>query len=195
VAHDLADKEIVLYSGTIGLKHDPDQLLDLAEALRARPAARVVVVSEGLFATRLARSAAERSLSNLVVLPFLPFEVYPDALGAADVLVALLDADAGRFSVPSKVLSYLCAGRAIVLSAPAENLASRTVQRAGAGIVVPAGDSGAFIQAVTRILENAALKTKFAEAGYNYARATFDIRSIGDRFETIFADVRGRVNA
>ena len=54
-------------------------------------------------------------------------------LASATVLIGILEEDAGVFSVPSKVLSYLCAGRPIVLCAPAENLASRTLLEAEAG--------------------------------------------------------------
>ena len=50
----------------------------------------------------------------------------------------MIEADAGKFAVPSKVPSYMCAGRPILLAAPKENLAARTVARANAGIVVEA---------------------------------------------------------
>jgi len=122
-----------------------------------------------------------------LVLPFQPFDAYPDVLGAADVLVAVLERDAGKFSVPSKILSYLCAARPIVLSAPGENLASRTIERAGAGIAVPAGDGDAFVDAVKRMLSDAGARTRAGEAAYRYAMATFDIRRIADRFEAVFA--------
>jgi colanic acid biosynthesis glycosyl transferase WcaI len=185
-ANDLADKEVVLFTGTLGLKHSPRQLLDLAEALRPRAGARLVVASEGPFAASLKRHANEGALHNLMVIPFQPFDVYPDVLGAADVLVSVLEPDAGRFSVPSKILSYLCAGRAVVFSGPSENLASRTVKRAGAGFAVPAGSSGDFVRAVLTLLDDTALRAKCAQAGYDYARATFNIGGICDRFESIF---------
>ena len=46
-------------------------------------------------------------------------------LGSADVLVSILDRDAGVYCVPSKVLSYMCAGRAQLVAMPLENLAAR----------------------------------------------------------------------
>ena len=45
-------------------------------------------------------------MKSLRFMGFQPFEALPDVLGSADVLVAILEADAGVFSVPSKVLSY-----------------------------------------------------------------------------------------
>ena len=45
-------------------------------------------------------------------------------------VVARYAADAGVLFVPSKVSSYLCAGRPIVLAAPQQNLAAQSVPRA-----------------------------------------------------------------
>ena len=68
----------------------------------------VLVVSESVGVDWIEDQRTESEpLANLRVLPFQPFEELPNVLGAADVLIALLEGDAGEFSVPSKVLSYL----------------------------------------------------------------------------------------
>lgn len=186
--HGLRDKTVVLYSGTIGLKHDPQQIFDLAVSLKDRSDVKIVVVSEGPFADWLTDSSAEAGLSNILVLPFQPYAEFPDVLGSADLTIAVLEQDAGAFSVPSKVLSYLCAGRPIVLSAPPENLAARIIAGAGAGLTVAAGDRAGFVAAVqTLIVDNAARVTAGRQARL-YAETTFDIASITTRFEAIFHD-------
>jgi glycosyltransferase involved in cell wall biosynthesis len=187
----LANKEVVLYSGTLGLKHDPALLLQLAEVLRSRPEAMIVVVSEGPSADTLQKTAGAMKLHNLRVLPFQPFEKYADVLGSADVLIGILQADAGRFSVPSKVLSYLCAARPIVLSAPSENLASRTLTAAGAGVAVSAGDANGFSSAVVAFLMDAERRARSGRNGRAYAERTFEIRAIADRFEGILLGAAG----
>ena len=68
-----------------------------------------------------------QALKNLTTLPLQTFGVYAEVLGSADVLVGMIEPDAGRFSVPSKILSYLCACRPIVLSAPLDNLAATII--------------------------------------------------------------------
>lgn len=45
--HGYDDKFVFLYSGTLGLKHDPGLLVALAEVWRADPAVRIVVASAG----------------------------------------------------------------------------------------------------------------------------------------------------
>ena len=68
-------------------------------------------------------------------------------LASADVLVSVLEAEAGHFSVPSKVQSYLCAERAILLAAPHANLAAAIVARENAGLVVEPDDIEGFLEA------------------------------------------------
>ena len=55
-----------------------------------------------------------------MLLPYQPFGRLSEVLASADVLVALLESDAGAYSVPSKVLTYLAAGRPILGAIPAE---------------------------------------------------------------------------
>ena len=93
--------------------------------------------------------------------------------------------------MPSKILSYLCAARPIVLSAPAENLASRTVTAAGAGVTVSAGDANGFSSATVAFLMDADRRARAGRNGRAYAERTFEIRAIADRFEGILLGAAG----
>lgn len=150
----LDGKRVLLYAGTLGLKHNPDLLLELATHFRARQDVRVVVISEGVGADYLFAAARRASLDNLVVLPFQPFGDFANVMGSATVLVAILERGAGGFSVPSKVLSYLCAGRPILAALPEENLAARTLSRSGAAVVTDPDDTGAFTAAAELLLSS-----------------------------------------
>lgn len=184
-AHDLAGKFVFLYAGTLGLKHNPALLLHLAQRFADRPEVRVVVASEGPGAEFLAGHQA--ATPNLVLLPYQPFETLPDMMGAADVLVTVLEPDAGVFSAPSKVLTYLCAGRPILGVLPEDNLATRVIARARAGITVAPDDEPEFLAAAERLLGDTAGRVVYGQNALDYAAKTFDIRAIGDRFEPILA--------
>ena len=129
--HKLHDKLCIVYTGTLGLKHNPELLVDIALALRDQSHVRIVIVSEGLGADFVKKKKEEYKLDNLILLDFQPFELIPEVMGTADILVAILDKDAGVYSVPSKVLTYHCAGRPLLLSVPKENLAARLVEEMG----------------------------------------------------------------
>ena len=185
--HGLDGSVVVLYAGTLGLKHNPDLLLQLAVRGAETPdeKIRVVVISEGLGADWLAERKKTLGLDNLVLLPFQPYERLSSVLASADVLVAILEPEAGVFSVPSKVLTYHCSGRPILGAIPPENLAARIIEREDSGLVTDPGDVHAFVKAAGRLLDDVELRTEMGVHARLYAEKTFDIDRIGKEFETI----------
>ncbi|MFQ5572264.1 MAG: glycosyltransferase family 4 protein [Rhodothermales bacterium] len=186
-AHGLADKTCLLYSGTMGMKHNPDLLLQLALHVQDRHDVRVVVVSQGLGADWLNQQKAAHALDNLVLLGFQPFGDLPDVLAAADVLLAVLEPEAGVFSVPSKVLTYLCAARPVLLAVPPENLATRIVARIEAGTVVSPTDTAAFVEAAASLLDESEQRQTMGRNARAYAETAFDIHTIAGTFEKVLA--------
>lgn len=187
--HELHDKLCIVYTGTLGLKHNPELLVDIALALRDQSHVRIVVVSEGLGADFVKKKKEEYKLDNLIVLDFQPFELIPEVMGTADILIAILDKDAGVYSVPSKVLTYHCAGRPLLLSVPKENLSARLVEELETGIVVPPDENDSFLNAVKRLIGDEGLRQKYGKNARRYAESTFDIEKITDKFEKIFKEM------
>ncbi len=185
--HGLDDKFVFLYSGTIGMKHNPARLLELAERYRDDPAVRIVVVSEGIGAKWLAEQKNKTAADNLVLLPYQPIDRLPEVLASGDVLVGLLEEDAGVFSVPSKTLSYLCAGRPLLLAVPPPNLAARITRDHQAGLTVAPADREGFLAAADRLRESAELRGRLAGKARAYAEATFPIELTADTFERILS--------
>src|SRR5262249_26452254 len=91
--------------------------------------------------------------------------------------------------------SYLCAGRAIVLSAPKENLASKIITGSEAGAAVPPDDTAGFVREIVALLESPSERTKCAANARSYAERTFDIGRIANRFETILRSVTATLSA
>ncbi len=186
---DLVGKRVLLYAGTMGLKHNPALIADLAQAFAGEPVVRVLVVSEGLGAQWLTEESARRRLANLTVLPFQPYARVPDMLAAADVLVSILEPDAGAFSVPSKVLAYLCAGRPVLAAIPAANQAARLISEGGFGLVAEPADTAGFITAAQRLMRDPALRTEMGARSRHHAEIAFYMTAIGDRFEAVLTSV------
>jgi glycosyltransferase involved in cell wall biosynthesis len=181
--HGISGSPVVLYSGTLGLKHDPSLLADAADSLRG--VATVVVVSQGLGRSVLEEARSERRLDNLLLLDFQPYEELPDVMASADVLVALLEPDASKYSVPSKVLSYLCAARPIVAVIPEANSVARVITAADAGVVVRPGDRAGLSDALTGLLGDESARALLGKGARRYAEETFDVTAISARFEQI----------
>ncbi|MFD5796696.1 glycosyltransferase family 4 protein [Streptomyces diastatochromogenes] len=188
--HGLNDVRTVLYSGTLGLKHNPVLLVQLAERLRDRGApVRLVVVNDGPAVPVLREAAAARGV-ELTLLPFQPYERLPEVLGTGDVLVVLLGPDAGQFSVPSKTLSYLCAGRPVLGLMPADNLAAQLLHQAGSAVLPPeesALDGAA--SWVQKVLADPARAERLGKESRALAEREFALQGCASRFEDILRRV------
>jgi colanic acid biosynthesis glycosyl transferase WcaI len=171
-----------VYAGTLGYKHDPGMLLLLAKETDAV----VHVYSEGPGADYLRQHGALLPEGKLVVSDWVPFEDLPRTLGQADALVAFIDSDASRYSVPSKVLSYLCVGKPLLLSVPEVNLSARIVLREEAGVVVSPGQHREFVEKAQWLMAAPEVCAWMGANGRAYAERAFQIDHIAKKFEAAF---------
>lgn len=181
-ALQLNNKFCFIYTGTLGLKHNPQLLLDLAISFQQNDEVRIVVISEGLGAEFLCKKKNELHLETLILLPFQPFDVLSKVMGTADVLVSILEKDAGIFSVPSKILTYLCAQRALLVSVPQENLSAKIVNENKCGIVVSPDNVRDFILSAEKLYEDKLLRETMGINARNYAEKHFTIDTIFKKF-------------
>ena len=186
IEHALEGKFCFVYSGTLGMKHRPSLLLDLARHFSSHRDVRVVVVAAGAGADWLQAQTLQSRPDNLKIFPLQPYERVPQVLATASVLVSILDDECGVFCVPSKTLAYLCAHRPLLVAAPPHNRVAKLVTQTNAGIAVPSTGSSAFLQAASAFQRQQELLGKFADGGYSYAVHAFDILKIIARFFAVF---------
>lgn len=182
-AHSLQSAFVFLYSGTLGLKHNPEILVKLANKF---PNAKVVVISQGLGRRYLEDAKTQKGLNNLLLFDYQPFAHLSKVLASADVLVALLERDAAKFSVPSKVLTYMCAGRPILGAIPVRNEAAQEIRNSGAGFIEEPDEINAFLKSANTLYDDEKLRTSCGANSRKYAETTFDIDKIGHVFEQTF---------
>lgn len=187
----------LVYAGTIGRKHNPDLLISLLRGARDNGIdASLAIISEGEAADDLAQTAVVHPELPIRVLPFQPADNLPDVLGSADVLVALLEPDATTFSIPSKVLSYMAAGRPILGLMPDDNPAALDILASG-GCVVEPTEVGA--KSATSWLADLADDPDLVREIGIRTRATaeqkFDVAKVGRQFEQIMLAATQSANA
>jgi len=183
--HDLDNKFCYLYSGTLGLKHNPNLLLELAIKFQDNNDVMIVVISEGIGADMLRDHQSKHNLTNLRIIDFQPFDRLREVLATADILVGILEPEAGVYSAPSKVLTYMCAKRPLLLAIPKENISARIVLETNSGIVVSPSNKDEFISAAEHLFNEDYLRTIYAKNARKYAEDRFNIDSICDQFEKI----------
>ncbi|MFE6649983.1 glycosyltransferase family 4 protein [Nocardioides sp. NPDC057772] len=196
--HGLTGTRTLLYSGTLGLKHNPALLVRLVRRVQDRSGeqpVRLVVVNQGP-ATDVLRTEAQRLGVALTLLPFQPYERLAEVLGSGDVLVVLLEKEAGAFSVPSKTLTYLCAGRPVLGLMPQENLAATLVD-AAEGCVMPPEEESLEDAArwVVDVLADPERQRRLGARSRALAEREFALQGCADKFEKILEAARGEIDA
>lgn len=184
----------LLYAGTLGRKHNPSLLIDLVGAARSSGLPAVLaVVSESEAADGLARLAAGQPDLPVAVHPFQPAELLSETLGAADVLVGLLEPEATAFSIPSKVLTYMAAGRPVIGLMPTDNPAAVDILACGGFVDEPTPAGAA--RAADWLAANAATSQARAEIGRrtrDVAEEKFDPDRITSAFEAAIVALAAR---
>jgi hypothetical protein len=105
----------VVFAGALGTAQALDVILDAAERLRSEREIRFFLVGHGSRADWASAQIEARQLTNVVLVGRYPIEAMPGIFAHASVLlVTLTDDPIFARTVPSKVQSYLAAGRPIV---------------------------------------------------------------------------------
>ena len=164
--------KFLLYAGTLGLKHDPKILIQIADFLNLRfPDVNIIVISQGLGREFL--SKPENSRINLVLKDFVPFEVLREYLDQAIGVIAILEPNASEYSVPSKIMTYFCSGRAIIAAVPAENQVSQYIKESNSGFVVNPLNPFEINEAVRELILNNKIRAEMEHNSRMFAIKNF----------------------
>ncbi|MBS1504449.1 MAG: glycosyltransferase [Bacteroidetes bacterium] len=180
---------LILYSGTLGLKHNPMLIAEAAKKFAEDEKILFLVISEGIGAEILKRQINDMRLTNLMVLPYQDYKDLSMVLGSADILLSILEEDAALFSVPSKVLTYLCAKKPIVLSVTETNLSAKIVSRSNAGFCATPNNINSLVDKINILITDEELRKSMGENGRGYAERNFNVAHITEKFINIFREI------
>lgn len=186
------DTFVALFAGTIGYASGAQMLVQTAEAMADRSDILLLVVGEGVVKDELQQLAAERGSQNLKFLPFQPAERLAEMQSAADVGLVTLLPQSGSTSVPSKVLGYMAAGRAVIASATDDTDTARLIRQAECGLAVPAQDGEALAEAIVSLADDRSKAETLGRRARDYAVEHFSRGAvIGMYREVILGEASG----
>lgn len=180
---------VVLYAGTIGWVSGAHVVLEAADLLREKREIKFVFVGEGPLVPHLSRVAREKKLTSVVFAPFQPRERLSDVQAISDVSVVSLLAGKGRASVPSKVLGYMAASRAVVASVDRTSETAKLVQEALCGVVVSPEDPYALANAILALESDPAHREQCGVQGRRFLEARFSRPVVTQKYAQLFARV------
>jgi glycosyltransferase involved in cell wall biosynthesis len=141
------DEIIALHAGNMGHKQGLENVVEAGRlAEEYGMSVRFVLMGDGNRRTHLRQLAA--GATNVDFLPPAPSEDLSDVLAAADVLLINESETVFDMSLPSKLTSYLVAGRPVVAAVSALGGTAREVEQTGAGSVIQSGRPDLLLQEV-----------------------------------------------
>lgn len=174
--HGLVDKFVVFYAGNIGLTQGLDTLLvemgrllekqDLRTKnqepstqhlalstcdLALNPQLIILVIGDGAGRAKFEQAVRESGLSNIMWLPFQPFNRVPDTYATADVCISPMKFGFSYDTVPSKIYTAMSAARPVISACEDDTESAQLLREAEAGIVVAPESAAAMAEAILQL--------------------------------------------
>jgi colanic acid biosynthesis glycosyl transferase WcaI len=178
----------------MGLKQGLTNVIEAARQARDRPGdTRPIVwvlVGDGETREKLVQLVKDHELGNAVrLLPFQPAESMSQMFAAADVLLLNQVASVKDTVVPSKLLTYMAAGRPVLAAVNHSSQGAEILREANGGMLVEPEDPVALVRGVKALLD--ASPQQLADMGMRnraYAEQHFDQRKILAAHESFILD-------
>ncbi len=170
----------VSYSGTLGSKHRSHELGIAIKELLTDERFEFVFTAAGVGYNELKSDPVLAASDRVHFWGLQDYDDLPKVLGAADVLVATLDPTATEACVPSKILSYLCAGRPIVAFMDSACPSAQIVEEAEAGVATTT--AGDLVNAITKFVNEPEDRKLAGKQGRSYAERNFSRDAVIERF-------------
>ena len=155
--HGLSNKFVVMYSGNHSPCHPLDTLLEAAERLADRDEIAFCFVGGGSEFKKVQERVQDRSLRNVLCLPYQPFKRLSASLSAADLHVVVMGDKYVGIVHPCKVYNVLAVGIPFLYIGPTESHVHDIINQAGAGAYAAAhGDVDTVTSNILRAMRSTA---------------------------------------
>jgi glycosyltransferase involved in cell wall biosynthesis len=178
---------LAVHTGNMGAKQGLENVIEAArEADRRDAPVHFILVGSGGEQQALKRAAD--GVSHVTFVDPLSSDDYALALAAADVLLVNEKPGVANMAVPSKLTSYFDAGRPIVAATDRAGITASEIEASGAGVVVPAGNPAAFLDAVLALGADSGLAAQLAANGRRYRETVLSQRAAIEQWARIVDD-------
>jgi lipopolysaccharide/colanic/teichoic acid biosynthesis glycosyltransferase/glycosyltransferase involved in cell wall biosynthesis len=177
----------VLYSGTHGLVHGMEVILEAATLLRTNTRIQFLLVGDGAAKPSLMDEARSRGLTNVRFVSSQQPEQLVETIRDADVCLATTSG--GSFAsgtIPVKMFDYMACGRPVVAAVSGD--ARKIVEQANGGIVVRPGDAKALASAVRELISNEEKRRRFGNSGLKFVHKLYSRRALAQRMEGVLRE-------
>lgn len=186
--HVLENHFCVVFAGNIGIAQAIETTVEAAQKLADMDDIRIVLVGSGSKTDWVKQQIIEKKINNIILAGRFASTEMPALFAKAQgLLVTLKKDEIFDYTIPSKIQSYLAAGKPIIAALDGEG--ASVIDEAGAGFTSPAQDSEKLANNIKALyhLPHSARK-KMGQSGRRYFLTHFDMERQSRRLIEIFED-------
>ena len=166
---------VAMFAGTMGHVSGVECLVSVADILRDQPDILIICVGEGIRKAEMEEGAAALRLDNIRFLPNQTRERLVEMQQSANVMLLTMHPSATDSSVPSKLISYMAAGRAVICAANSSATVATVVRDANAGVVLPPDDPAAIARAIKDLAQDSPRNHEMGQKSRRYFEQNFTL--------------------
>ncbi len=173
----LREMPTVLHAGNMGRK----QALEYAiEAAGQSSKFQLILLGDGAMKATLQELG--KDFDNVVFLPPVTEIDLSNLLNFADILLIHESSDTGKMAVPSKLTTYMRAGKPIIAATSPESNCAAEILKSASGIIVEPGNPEALSSSIDLLFRDASLRKTLAENGEIYSEFAYSAESSLNKF-------------
>lgn len=161
------NKFYICYSGNVGYTQNMEILLEVAKSLKNYLDIVFVIIGDGAVRDQIASQIDNEEISNVVMLPFQPYERISEVFSLGNVGLIISKPGVGNNSVPSKTWSIMAAERPILASFDKGSELDSIITKLNCGECVQSDDAKSLRKKILEMYEDS---EKLKQQGRNGRR-------------------------
>src|SRR6202011_553138 len=179
----------------IGTKQGLMNVVRAAQLSRHERCMMWLLVGHGEEEKQIRREIQLLRLDNIKLLPLQPVAALAEMYASADVLLLNQRAAVQDAVIPSKLLTYIAAGRGVIGAVSDKSEAAQLIARAQCGLLTLAEDPQALVDAALRLMGDEALRKRLGKNGRAYAESHFTKKQVLKNYRNLVSLFAGNGDA
>lgn len=186
------DDFLAMYTGNIGKKQDLMNVVRAAELSRHLTDLTWVLIGQGEERNLIDEAIRQRGLTNIRLLPLQPASLLAEMYSAANALFIHQKAAVVDSVIPSKLLTYMAAGRPILAAVSDKSETARYVESANCGLILHPESPEALVKSVLSLRADSALQRRLGASGRAYVQQHFAKDKVLQKYDSLFSRYNGQ---
>ncbi|MFC1895263.1 glycosyltransferase [Thermodesulfobacteriota bacterium] len=184
------DSFVVLWAGSMGIKQGLSNIVEACKLLQGGDVSVLwVLVGDGEAHSSLEAEVKDSNLESCVrLLPFQPEDHLSDMFSTADVLLLNQLSTVKDTVIPSKLLTYMAAGRPVLAAVNADSQGAQLLRESGGGVIVEPENPAALIEGLKGLMSDKKAQAEMGKRSRTYAVEHFDRKKVLQAQETFLTD-------